>query len=99
MIEGAPSVLYDAVVVLVSKEGAAALARLPAARDFISDAYAHCKFIGHSPEARSLFVAAGVGALIDDGFVALDGDAAPEAYFERCRGLRNWGRQIPALPS
>ena len=35
-IDGGPSVLYDAVVVLASKQGAAALAALPVARDFLS---------------------------------------------------------------
>src|SRR6202022_3369099 len=46
-VDGGPSVVYAAVVVLASAEGASALARLPAARDFVTDAYAHCKFIGY----------------------------------------------------
>src|SRR5690242_7631119 len=37
-IDGAPSVLYDAVVVLTDPDGAAALAELPPARDFVNDA-------------------------------------------------------------
>ena len=35
-IDGGPSVLYDAVVVLASEAGAAMLAKLPPAKDFVS---------------------------------------------------------------
>ena len=38
-IDGGPSVLYDAVALLVSEEGARMLLEDGAARDFISDAY------------------------------------------------------------
>jgi C-terminal domain found in long catalases len=47
-VDGGPSVLYDAVIVLASKHGATELASMPAARDFVTDAYAHCKFIGYA---------------------------------------------------
>ena len=47
------------------------LAALPAARDFVTDAFAHCKFIGYAGDAAPLFEAAGLGNLIDDGFVDL----------------------------
>ena len=50
-IDGGPSVLYDAVAVLVSKEGAEMLAKEPAARDFVADAFAHSKFVAYSEEA------------------------------------------------
>jgi putative intracellular protease/amidase len=74
-IDGAPSVLYDAVVVLASPGGARALAARPAARDFVTDAVAHCKFIGYTGGASVLFEAAGLrgdpGGL-DEGFVSLD---------------------------
>jgi len=39
-IDGGPSVLYDAVVVLASKQAASILSALPAARDFATDAFA-----------------------------------------------------------
>ena len=51
-IDGGPSVLYDAVVVLASADGAALLASDAAAKDFVTDAHAHCKFIGHAASAR-----------------------------------------------
>ena len=61
-IDGAPSVLYDAVILLASKHGSTALAATPAARDFVTDAFAHCKFIGYVGDAAPLFEAAGLAA-------------------------------------
>ena len=43
--------LFDAVAILPSKEGAELLAMLPAARDFVADAVAHRKFIGYAATA------------------------------------------------
>ena len=55
-LDGGPSVLFDAVAILSSKEGSARLADLPAARDFVADAVAHQKFIAYmssaAPSAR-----------------------------------------------
>ncbi len=90
-IDGGPSVLYDAVAVLASKEGALALAQEPAARDFVTDAYAHAKFVGYTPEAEALFAATGVGPL-DDGFVPLVDGTGPQELLTRCRELRYWTR-------
>jgi catalase len=91
-IDGAPSVLYDAVILLASKHGAPALAAQPAVRDFLADAYAHCKFIGYTGDANPLFEAAGLGGLTDDGFVSLDEHSAAD-FISRCAKLRFWSRQ------
>jgi catalase len=93
-LDGAPSVLYDAVVLLVSQEGAGQLAGNPAARDFVSDAYAHCKFVGYTPGARGLLEAAGVAGALDDGFVELGEGSSAGEFVRRCRSLRLWERQL-----
>jgi catalase len=90
-IDGGPSVLYDAVIVLTAKDAAEALAALPAARDFVTDAYAHAKFIGYTADAAPLFEAAGLSRLIDDGFVSLDETAAAD-FISGCTELRFWPR-------
>jgi catalase len=91
-LDGAPSVLYDAVAVVLSSEGATQLAEVPAARDFVTDAFAHYKFIGHVAEATPLFVATGLEDLRDDGFIDLSsGDVG--AFVARCRELRFWERR------
>jgi catalase len=91
-IDGGPSVLYDAIAVLVSPEGASLLAADAAAKDFLTDAHAHCKFIGHVPAAQPLLDAAGVTDLMDDGWIALDGHQAVRSFVERCRAVRFWSR-------
>jgi catalase len=97
-IDGAPSVLFDAVAIVASQAGCRTLAALPAARDFLTDAHAHCKFIGYTGGARALFEAAGLGLAdggsgpLDDGFVDLD-EHPPADFIARCRQLRFWDRQ------
>ena len=92
MIDGGPSVLYDAVAVLASVEGAAMLALDAAAKDFVTDAHAHCKLIGHVGSASGLLEAAGVAEMIDDGYVALDGGDA-HSFIVACRQVRCWDRE------
>ena len=88
-IDGGPSVLYDAVVILASAEGAALLATDATTKDFISDAHAHCKYIGYTPETQALIEDV---AVLDDGYIALDGNPAIATFLERCRLLRYWER-------
>src|SRR5262249_29536436 len=47
-VNGGPSVLYDAVAILASGDGAAMLIREATVKDFVSDAFAHAKFIAYS---------------------------------------------------
>jgi catalase len=59
-VDGGPSVLYDAVILFPSSEGVSKLVSSPAARDFVTDADAHCKFIGYVSDATPLFQATGI---------------------------------------
>lgn len=93
-IDGGPSVLYDAVAVLPSAQGAALLAMDAAAKDFVSDAFAHCKFIGVGADAEQLFAAARIPAELDDGCIALGSAKAAEAFVEQCAALRFWPREL-----
>jgi catalase len=98
-LEGGPSVLYDAVALLIGSDAAAAIAKVPAARDFVADAFAHCKMIGYVAAARPLFTKAGVSDALDDGFVDLDARNGPATFLTRCRALRFWDRQANAPTS
>jgi len=91
-LEGGPSVLFDAVAILPSKDGAALLAGLPAARDFVADAVAHRKFLGYVADAAPLFEKAGVAGAIDEGFVPLKAAADAQAFVAACRKVRFWER-------
>ncbi len=94
-VGGGPSVLYDVVAVVASAEGAAQLAALPAALDFVTDAHNHGKFVGFVGDAQALFDAAGLTAKIDDGYVDLAKRGAAKRLVERARTVRFWGRLQP----
>jgi catalase len=91
MVGGGPSVLYDAVAVVVSAEGGAELAVVPSAKDFVSDAHAHRKFVGYTSGAEELFAAAGAAEL-DAAYVDLAKRGAAKRFVETCRALRFWDR-------
>jgi len=93
-VAGGPSVLYDAVVVLASPVGAAELGELPAARDFVSDAYNHSKFIGYTPPTTALFEACALSRKMDGGFVELTGADKARRFFDHCAPLRFWDRDL-----
>lgn len=93
MIDGGPSVLFDAVALLVSQDGAEKLAGEAAARDFVADAFAHLKFIGLVAAAKPLLDKAGVPVDADEGLIALDSSASVDAFVKACRKLRLWARE------
>lgn len=93
-IDGGPSVLYDAVAVVASADGAALLAMDAAAKDFVTDAFAHCKFIGLTAEAQMLFEKAGIADDLDEGCLPLATAKDATALLTACRGLRHWPREM-----
>ncbi len=98
-IDGGPSVVFDAVAVLPSAEGAAMLAKMPAAKDFVTDAFAHYKFVAHNQPCRRRCSRRPASARMA-GSSALDGGNAegfvemlPQAALLDARGrLTNRGR-------
>jgi catalase len=92
-LDGGPSVLFDAIALIVSREGAALLAKDATAKDFVNDAFAHCKFIAFTAEARALFEKAGLLADLDDGCIPLAKDKDAQAFLATCRQLRYWPRE------
>ncbi|RBM05929.1 catalase [Novacetimonas cocois] len=93
-INGGPSVLYDAVVLLPSAQGSTLLLGEATMRDFIADAFAHAKFIGYAASAEPLLDAAGVGtAERDDGILRLTKAKDAAAFIKACAALRFWPRE------
>jgi catalase len=91
-IDGGPSVLYDAVALLLSEDGARMLANESTARDFVADAFAHMKFIGYVEAAMPLLAKAGVDESRDDGFIVIKKPNDCSTFIEACRKLRCWAR-------
>ncbi|UWN48143.1 Catalase C [Alcanivorax sp. ALC70] len=91
-IDGGPSVLFDAVALVVSEDGARELAGLPPARDFISDALAHKKYIGFTRAAVPLLDLSGPDGAGTQGVLPLDDAADAGRFLEACGALRCWDR-------
>ncbi len=71
-LAGTPSFLFDAVALVLSKEGCADLMNDSAASDFITNAFGHLKAIGLSKEAWPLLEKAGIER--DEAVVELEDD-------------------------
>jgi len=89
-LAGCPSVMVDAVALILTEAAATKLRGESAAVQFAMDAFGHLKAIGHTPGARPLLDRAGVQA--DDGVVELPGKAfigaAAKRFFEREKKVR-----------
>ena len=90
-LAGTPSINFDAVAVVLSADGAAALIKEAAAIDFVRDAFGHLKAIALDDGGRALFAKAGleadagvVKASEAEGFVKL----AMTRQFAREAGVR-----------
>jgi catalase len=92
MIDGGPSVLFDAVALLLTEEAAQHLTAEAAARDFVADAFAHCKYIAFTSGAAPLLAKAGVEP--DEGMIELGGADTIDTFVEACRKLRLWAREL-----
>mgnify|MGYP003862917681 CR=1 FL=1 len=88
-LAGTPSQLFDAVAIVVSEEGCAALMNESAAVEFVMNAFGHLKAIGASEAAKPLLDKAGVVA--DGGVVGLGKDfveAAATRFYDREPSVR-----------
>lgn len=90
---GGPSVLYDAVAILPSEVGMQTILKNPATADFVSDAFAHLKFIAWVDAAMPLFEKTGIAADMDAGFISVATSKGVAAFVVACRRLRLWDRE------
>ncbi|TKW65030.1 MAG: catalase [Paracoccus denitrificans] len=82
-LAGSPSVIFDAVAMVLMPEQVEKLKKDAAAKAWVSDAYAHLKAIGHCPGSKALLdhchIEADEGVVKNEDFVA----AASKRYWER----------------
>ncbi len=95
-LSGAPSIFFDAVVILASPEGGEPLVRNAAAMDWVRDAYGHLKVIGHTPGAAALLDAAGAQA--DAAVIALGGKENLRLFIDAAKKGRLWEREPSLRP-
>ncbi|MFL6711068.1 MAG: catalase HPII, partial [Massilia sp.] len=93
-LAGTPSVMFDAVAVILSQEQAGMLCKEAAAIDFVRDAFGHLKAIAVDAGAKALLDKAGVAP--DAGVV----DAKDAAKFIGAAKTRQWAREpsVRTLP-
>ncbi len=93
-LAGGPSIIFDAVALIVSEAGAKELTREAAAIDFVADAFNHLKVIGHVPAAEALLRRAGITAeLVDHGVVPLANAGAVAGFVAAAKKMRVWDRE------
>ncbi|EPE96446.1 catalase C [Rhizobium grahamii] len=93
MIDGGPSVLFDAVALLTAHQAMDDLVKEATARDFVADAFQHCKFIGYDQSALPLLDKAGISGSLDEGTIALPGDKGVSEFVQEIGKLRVWARE------
>jgi len=86
-LAGTPSVVFDAVAVVLSVASAARLTKEAAALDFVRDAYGHLKAIAVDAGGQALLEAAGIEP--DDGVL----DAMEVDEFVTHAATRHWSRE------
>lgn len=97
-LDGAPSVLFDAVVALPSEAGAKELTGVAAAIDWLRDAFGHLKAIGFNGATQPLLVKAGIEADPSMGIVAIDGKGGIEAFIGTAKRHKIWERDKLVRP-
>ncbi|MDB5363452.1 MAG: catalase [Rhodospirillales bacterium] len=87
-LAGSPSIIFDAVAIVVSADGCKQLMMESAATDFVSNAFIHLKAIGFTPEAQPLLDKANV---VPDAGVVESGSGV-DAFLTPAR-TRQWARE------
>jgi catalase len=85
--------LYDAVALLPSEAVMADLMQESTARDFVADAFAHCKFIGYVDAVIPLLDKIGISKDLDEGCVLLTSAKEATSFVAGLGKLRVWARE------
>jgi len=86
-LAGTPSILFDAVAIVLSDAAGKALAKEAAAVDWLRDAFGHLKAIAFDGGARPVLQAAGIAK--DPGVI----DATDSKGFIKAAQTRQWNRE------
>ncbi|QDV09874.1 Catalase C [Planctomycetes bacterium Poly30] len=93
-LAGAPSVLFDAVVVAPGPDSIEKLLDQPAAIDWVRDAFVHLKVIGLTKPGIRLLDKAGLGPALaeDEAVVTIEGSDT-DSFIEHAKKHRHWERE------
>jgi catalase len=97
-LSAAPSIFFDAVAIVSSADGVAALVQEAAAVDWVRDAFGHLKVIGYDESATPLLEQAAITPGVDGGVVAFSARAGIAEFIAAAKLQRIWERE-PTLRS
>jgi catalase len=97
-LSAAPSIFFDAVAIVSSADGVAALVQEAAAVDWVRDAFGHLKVIGYDESATRLLEQAAITPGVDGGVVAFSARAGIAEFIAAAKLQRIWERE-PTLRS
>ena len=89
-VDGAPSVVFDAVALLM--DNPEDFKSNQAARDFVTDAVSHKKFIAYTDKSEKLITELSHLDKVDAGMIKLDGKNGAKEFIKECAKLRYWKR-------
>jgi catalase len=95
-LSAAPSVLFDAVVVLAGDQSGVVLAKEAAAVDWIRDAFGHLKTIGFTEAAQPVIDRADIAE--DEAVINIMGNASIKSFITAAKAGKLWKRE-PTLRS
>lgn len=91
-LEGAPSSLFDMVILAPSDSGIQSLGQSVAAVDWIRDAFGHLKVIGYTANAKPLFLKASIHTDEDAGIIMVS-ESNLERFISEAKNHRVWTRE------
>ena len=91
-LAGAPSALFDAVIIAPTPDMADELASKAASVDWLRMAFSHLKVIGYTLTAKPIFDKANVAMNADRGIIDVS-EAKFESFIERAKLHRIWERE------
>jgi catalase len=92
-LSGSPSVLFDAVALLIPEEGVNSMVKSAAAVDWVRDAFSHLKVLGYDGPAEALFKKAGIAGVLDEGVVDIRSADGLRRFISAARHQRVWDRE------
>jgi catalase len=95
-LDGAPSILFDAVVLAPGEDGAEEMMGNAATIDFIRDAFGHLKAIGYAADAQRLFDAAGLDP--DEAVIELASKSGIGNFIAAAKKHKLWDREKKVRP-
>jgi catalase len=94
LLEAAPSALFDAVVVMINDQQLkGSIEKCILFKEWVTSAFAHCKFIAYTPEAKKVLLQSGLSEPFDTGIIQIE-DGTLSNFADKLPLIRYWDRVL-----